>query len=386
MGTVTINQKAYQRIRAGHPWVFRSDVVGATGAQPGDVVGLQSQKGQFLGQAFYNPLSQITIRLISRGKESIDRAFLKKRVQEAIDRRKDYLKDRDAVRLIYGESDFLPSVILDQYGDVLVFQTLSAGADRFRDDLISIFEERLSPTAIVERNDPPVRELEGLVRQKGIVRGGLPSEIWTRQGATSLWVDPLDGQKTGLFLDQAENHLAAARYARGRVLDLFSYQGGFAVSVAAAAEEVVAVDSSAPALSVLKENARRNGIENITAVEANGFDFLRQCQENGERFDTVILDPPPFVRDRKSLGGALRGYKELNLRAMKALPKDGVLITCSCSQNFTPELFEQTLHEAARDTHRDIQILEKRGAAPDHPRLLSFPESDYLQCWIVRVI
>lgn len=386
MGTVTINQKGFQRIHSGHPWVFRSDILRTEDAQAGDVVVLKSQKGQFLGQAFFNPKSQISIRLISRGKEPINRVFLKKRVEEAVSRRQNYLKDRDAARLIFGESDLLPSVILDQYGKILVFQTLSAGADRFRDDLISIFEELFSPEAIIERNEPHVRDLEGLPRQKGIVRGGLPKEIWTRQGPYNVWVDPLEGQKTGLFLDQADNHLAAARHARGRVLDLFCYQGGFAIPVAAASEEVVAVDSSAPALAILKENARQNKIDNILAVEKNGFDFLRECQESGERFETIIIDPPPFVRDRKNMTGALRGYKELNLRAMKILPKNGVLITCSCSQNFTPELFEQTLVEAARDTHREVQVLERRSAASDHPVLLTFPESNYLQCWIVRIL
>jgi 23S rRNA (cytosine1962-C5)-methyltransferase len=289
-------------------------------------------------------------------------------------------------RLIHGESDGLPSVILDRYGDVLVFQTLSAGADRFKPDFIAVFEELLKPAAIVERNDAPVRDLEGLVREKGVVFGNLPRPLLFKEGGLLFTVDPLDGQKTGTFLDQAENHLAAARYARGRVLDAFTYQGGFALAAARTAGEVLAVDSSAPALAALQENAAQNGVRNVTAWEANGFDFLRECDERGEKFDAVILDPPPFVRDKRNVGGAVRGYKEINLRAMKLLKPGGVLVTCSCSQNFTPEMFEATLLEASRDTRRELQVLERRGAAPDHPVLLTFPESDYLQCWILRVL
>lgn len=377
---VVINPKGEKRVLAGHPWIFRSDVVDSDQAEPGDIVEVYF-KNRFFGQAFFNPLSQITLRLLTPKREPIDRVFWKKRIEAAISGRLFIRQGRQAVRLIFGEADFLPSLILDQYGDVLAFQTLSAGMERWKDDLIQIFEELLNPKAIIERNDPPVRELEGLVRQKGIVRGGVPIPF----EISGILVDPLEGQKTGLFLDQAENHLAAARYAGGRVLDLFCYQGGFSLAVAGAAREVTAVDSSAPALNLLRQNSERNEMRNIRAVEANGFDFLRECQGRRETFDTIILDPPPFVKDRKNLTGGVRGYKEINLRAMKILRSGGILITCSCSQNFTPSLFEETLKESSRDAKRSIQVLEKRGAAPDHPVLLTFPESAYLQCWILRV-
>lgn len=383
---VIVNEKGAGRIKGGHPWVFRSDVVSATGVEPGDVVCVQSRKGQYLGQAFYSPRSQITLRMITRRQESIDRTFWKRRIETAIGRRAILGKGRSTCRLIHGESDFIPSVILDRYDNVLVFQTLSAGGDRLRDEFLSLFEELLSPQAIIERNDPPVRDLEGLLRQKGIVRGGVPIPFEVTFGDRRVLVDPLEGQKTGLFLDQVENHAAAASYTRGRVLDLFCYQGGFALRAAAGAREVVAVDSSGPALAVLRENCIRNGIVNIHPVEANGFDTLRQSQDRHETFETVILDPPPFARDRKNVSGALRGYKEINLRAMKLLAREGILVSCSCSQNFGSELFEEILMEAARDAHREIQVLERRGAAPDHPVLLTFPESAYLQCWVLRVI
>lgn len=323
--------------------------------------------------------------MVSRGPEPLDAGFWNNRVAASIARR-GIIPPNGGARLIHGESDGLPSVILDRYGDVLVFQTLSAGADRLKADFIRIFKDLLKPAAIVERNDAPVRDLEGLVREKGIVAGNLPHPLLIKEGGFTFSVDPLEGQKTGLFLDQAENHLAAARYARGRVLDAFTYQGGFALAAAGAADEVLAVDSSAPALAALQENLSRNGVKNVTTWEANGFDFLRECDERGERFDAVFLDPPPFVRDRRNVGGAVRGYKEINLRAMKLLKPGGVLVTCSCSQNFTPQMFEDTLREASRDTRREGQVLERRGAAPDHPVLLTFPESNYLQCWILRIL
>ncbi len=381
---VLINQKGMQRVRAGHPWVFRSDVV-SSDAAAGEVVQVEGPSHQFLGQAFFNPKSQITVRMLTRGREAVDREFLKGRMEESIQRRASR-KDHDAMRLIFSESDLLPGLMVDRYGSVVVFQTLCLGMDLFRNDILAILNERLKPEAIVERNDPPVRDLEGLVRQTGVVQGELPSPLEVKEGSNLLLVDPIDGQKTGLFLDQAENHVRSSHYARGRTLDVFSYQGGFALPLARSAETVTAVDSSAGALNLLKQNLDRNNISNVTPVEANGFDYLRECQDRRERFDTIVLDPPPFVRDRKNLTGGVRGYKEINLRAMKTLNKDGILLTCSCSQNFTPKLFETTLLEAARDARRDIQILERRGAAPDHPVLLTFPESSYLQCWVLRVL
>lgn len=381
---VQVNPKGALRVQSGHPWIFRSDVVKTSGAEPGDIVPVFSHKDRFLGQAFFNPRSQITLRLLTRTRESTTKDFWKKRLVESIERRKPL--QSEALRLVFGEADFLPSLILDKYKNILVFQTLSAGMDRLKDQMIGLFEELLHPDGIVERNDPQVRDLEGIPRQKGFVRGGLPEALWVRSGGFFFLVDPLQGQKTGLFIDQQENQSAAARYAKGRILDLFCYQGGFALPLSGAADEILAVDTSAPALQILRQNCERNGLSNIRGVEANGFDFLRDCQDRRERFNTVILDPPPFVRDRKSLTGALRGYKEINLRAMKILEPGGILVTCSCSQNFSEARFYEMLLEAARDSRREIQVLERRGASADHPVLLTFPESCYLQCWILRVI
>lgn len=377
-----INKKGELRVKSGHPWIFRSDILSLENTTPGDIVDVVAPNGQFLGKAFSNPLSQITLRLFTRRQEAIGKDFWKRRVVESISRR----RNRKTERLIFGEADFLPSLILDRYENVLVFQTLSAGMDRWREELLTIFEELLKPEAIVERNDPPVRELEGLLRQKGIVRGGFSSPLEITEGNKVFLVDPLEGQKTGLFLDQIDNHLVAAEYARGKTLDLFSYQGGFSLAVADKASEVLAVDGSASALAHLQKNCERNNVKNVKPLEANGFDFLRDCQEKREFFDTIILDPPPFVKDRKSLTGGVRGYKEINLRAMKILRPGGVLVTCSCSQNFTPAMFGEMLQESAVDAKREIQIIERRGASPDHPVLLTFPESSYLQCWILRVI
>jgi len=391
MAQVLINQKGFQRIRSGHPWVFRSDIVslGDNPPEPGALVDVIGPQKKFLGRAFCNPKSQITIRMISNDPTPVNEAFWEKKIAASIARRGAFTPGA-GVRLIHGESDGLPSIILDRYDDVLVLQTLSAGADRLKATFIRIFQDLLKPGAIVERNDAPVRDLEGLTREKGIVFGNLPKPLFFKEGGLTFEVDPLEGQKTGAFLDQADNHLAARRYARGRVLDTFTYQGGFALSIAAAATdkvgEVLAVDSSAPALAAVQRNAERNEIRNISVWEANGFDFLRECDERGEKFDTIILDPPPFVRDKRNVGGAVRGYKEINLRAMKLLKPEGVLITCSCSQNFTPEMFAKTLVEASRDTRRDLQIIERRGPSPDHPVLMTFPESNYLQCWILRVL
>jgi len=382
---VVINEKGFQRIRAGHPWVFRSDILEATTTEPGTIVSVYAPKKKFLAQAFYNPLSQITLRILTHQQDPIDKNFWKRRVVESIERRQQK-NVADGVRLIYGEADFLPGLVLDRYRDVLVFQTLCAGIEKIREDLLKIFKEIFQPSAIVERNDPPVRELEGLVRQKGIVSGNLSKDLEILEGKNYFRVDPLEGQKTGLFLDQSENHLAAVSYTSGRVLDLFSYQGGFTLAVAEKATEVLAVDSSLPALQQLQANADKNQILNIKILEKNIFDFLHEITYQKETFDTVILDPPPFMKSRKDKEAGRRGYKEINLRAMKAVRRGGILITCSCSQNFTSQLFEEVLIEAARDTKRELQVLEKRGAASDHPVLLGFPESNYLQCWIVRVL
>ncbi len=382
---VIISNRASQRIRGGHPWVFRSDILKAPSVEPGECVSIHENNLRFLGIGFFNQKSLITLRVLTQKDIKIDKNFWRQRIEDSFQRRKQSLKSHSSLRLVYGECDGLPSLIVDQYKDVVVFQTLSAGMERWKDTIVSLLQEILEPQALVERNDVPVRSLEGLSQQKGIISGNLPAPFVVEEGTIAFLVDPLEGQKTGLFLDQIENHLRTPSFIKGRVLDLFSYQGGFALHSATQAEEVIAVDSSEVALNILNQNKALNGLDNIQPLSSNAFDYLRSCQDHGETFDSIILDPPPFVRGRTHLSGGIRGYKEINLRAMKILKNGGILITCSCSQNFTPDLFEQTLLEAAGDARRKIHILEKRGASPDHPTLLTFPESSYLQCWILRV-
>lgn len=383
---VVINEKGMRRVHAAHPWIFKSDILRSCEAQAGDIVTVNGPGKQFLGRAFFNPQSQITLRLISRKKEMIDGNFWKKRIRNSIARRGPLLAERNAARLIFGESDLMPGLILDRYQDVLVFQTLSAGMDRRKEEFLSYFEELLKPVAVVERNDSSVRDLEGLLKQRGVLRGNLPPGLEIQAAGRRFLLDPVEGQKTGFFLDQIENYTATARFAFGRALDVFCYQGGFSLSIASRVNDILAIDSSSAALEKLRSNADLNGLTNIRTQEVNGFDFLKERQTEGKAFDTIILDPPPFVRSRKDRESGIRGYKEINLRAMKLLNPGGVLVTCSCSQNFTPDLFGTMLFEAARDAKREIQILEIRGAPADHPVLLTFPESSYLQCWILRTL
>ncbi len=366
--------------------MFRSDVLQAEDCSPGDIVEVVSPAKQFLALAFFNPHSQITLRVISHRREEVNRDFWKKRIERALAQRELWRGDRDAYRVIFGESDQLPGLILDRYRHALVFQTLSLGMDLQKPLLISLFGEVLESRALIERNEAAVRELEGLPKQRGIVKGGVPTPFEVREGQHTVLVDPIEGHKTGLYLDQAENRTQVARYVHGRALDAFAFQGEFAIHIADKTSEVICVDSSVSALKAARGNFERNGIRNAFIHEANVFDYLRECQNKKELFDTIILDPPPFVRGKREAAGGLRGYKEINLRAMKILRPGGILVTCSCSQNFTESMFFEMLQEASRDAKRELQVLEKRGAAPDHPVLLSFPESAYLQCWILQVL
>lgn len=379
-----INARAKARIDSGHPWVFRSDIESATGAEPGAIVDVFSGK-RFCGRAFYNPRSQITLRMIVRKDVVIDRSFWKEQLHAAIQRRP-IATPQNSSRLVFAEADFLPGLIVDRYGDVIVFQTLSLGIDLFKPTLLDLFKELLSPQEIVERNDVATRELEGLPLMREIIFGKLPEPFLVHEGTKEIHVDPLEGHKTGLYLDQQSNHMMAKTISRGRVLDLFCYQGGFALQAAESVEEVIAVDSSASSLSMLQKNAAHNKISNITFVEANVFDHLRTLEKNGERFDTIFLDPPPFAASRRALEGAMRGYKEINLRAMKILRANGTLVTCSCSHHVSEDLFCSMLQEAASDANAAFQVISRQGANSDHPHLLGFPESSYLQCWFLRKV
>lgn len=382
---VVISQRGAERLRSGHLWVYRSDVR-SSDAAAGDIVRLTDDYGNFLGRAFYSDRSQITIRLLTREDVPVDRAFFLARIRSAAENRKRVVEDTEAFRLVYSEADLLPSLIVDRYSDFLVIQTLSQGAERMKVDFVSILTELFSPRGILERNDPRVRDLEGLPRRVSLLTGEVPPEIEARRNGIRFLHDLHKGQKTGGFLDQRENHRAAITYASGEVLDCFTYQGGFALTIASRATQVEAIDMSAAALDVARRNQELNGMLNVAFREANAFDVLKAYDEARRQFDMVILDPPAFAKNRESVAAAVRGYKEINLRALKVLKPGGCLITCSCSYHISESLFLQLIAEAANDARRSVQIVERRTQSRDHPILLTMPETLYLKCLILRAI
>ncbi|HEV2299684.1 MAG TPA: class I SAM-dependent rRNA methyltransferase [Candidatus Acidoferrales bacterium] len=382
---VLISQRGAERLRSGHLWVYRSDVR-SSDAAAGDIVRLTDDHGNYLGRAFYSDRSQITIRLLTREDVPTDRAFFLARIRSAAENRNRVVEDTEAFRLVYSEADLLSSLIVDRYSDFLVIQTLSQGTERMKDDFVSILSELFSPRGILERNDPRVRDLEGLPRSVSLLFGEVPPEIEARRNGIRFLHDLHKGQKTGGFLDQRENHRAAMNYASGEVLDCFTYQGGFALTIAARAAQVEAIDMSAAALEVARRNQELNGIRNVTFREANAFDVLKSYDEARRLFDMVILDPPAFAKNRESVAAAVRGYKEINLRALKLLKPGGCLITCSCSYHISESLFLQLIAEAANDARRSVQIIERRTQSRDHPILLTMPETLYLKCLILIVL
>ncbi len=388
---VTINSRAAHRLRQGHVWVFDSDVRDDGGAADGDLVRVISRHrsggANPLGLAFYNSRSMIRLRLIDRKVVEPDRDFWRARLQAALDLRATLADGRDtAGRLVYSEADGLPGLIVDRYDDVLVLQTLSAGADRMLDVWLELLAELVEPRAVVERNDTNSRKLEGLESRAGVLFGEIDGSVEIREGGLRFIVDPLAGQKTGWFLDQRENRIQAASYARGRCLDVFCYQGGFGLHLArGGADEVLLVDQSERSLEAARAAAESNGLE-VDTHAANAFDFLREQQAAGERWDVVVLDPPAFAKNRASVERAARGYKEINLRAIKLLAPGGVLITSSCSYHMREQHFEQLLLAAGQDAGRALQVLERRTQSRDHPERLGFPESRYLKCFVLRVL
>ena len=382
-GPVVISRKGEARVLRGHPWVFRTDVVRAQGITPGAVVRVEGPRGRHLGFAFYSTRSEIRIRMIERG-ESLPDTFLRERVESAVRWRESVAPGAAACRLVHGEGDRLPSLIVDRYGDHLVVQTLSQGTEARKDELVRILVDLLQPAGILERNDPKVRALEGLDQRVGLLHGQVPERVEVQEGDVRFEADLWRGQKTGLFLDQRENHLMARTYARGPVLDGFSYHGGFALHAARTADEVLAVDASAEAVAQIVRNAERNGLANVTAREANLFDLLRELFDRGERFATVILDPPAFAKSKDAVDKAVRGYKEINLRALKLLEPGGFLITCSCSYHVHEADFEEILAAAAADAAATVTVVEKRRQARDHPVVLGVPETYYLKCFVLR--
>ncbi|HXT62058.1 MAG TPA: class I SAM-dependent rRNA methyltransferase [Pyrinomonadaceae bacterium] len=382
----TITARGAKRIRHGHLWVYRSDVVAADEAQAGAIVRVVDPANNFVGQALYSDSSEIALRFLTTRDETIDRDWWRHRLRACAERRASIARQTNAYRLIYSEGDLLPSLIVDRYDDVLVMQTLSQGTDRLKGEICELLVEQLQPRAVIERNDARVRQFEGLESKTGVIYGEAPGQIEINQHGVSFFVAPLGGQKTGAFLDQRENYLAAARVAHGRALDCFTFNGGFALHIAQSCDEVVGIDISEDAIAAAKRNAELNERRDVEFRALNVFDALRDFESADETFDTIILDPPAFAKNRASVKSAMRGYKEINLRALKLLRANGVLISCSCSYHMQPEMFLEIIREAALDAHRRVQIVEVRGQSSDHPVLLGVPETHYLKCVIARVI
>ncbi len=384
--TVTISARGASRLKDGHVWVYRSDLVSADGVSPGALVSVVDQRGQAFGTALYSSSSQIAIRLISHEPVADLSELLRQRLADAIAYRERIIRDTNAYRLVFSEADFLPGLIVDRYNDILSLQILTQAmdAETAREVITSELTDRLHPASMIERADPRVRQLEDLPpRPSGLIQGEKTSTIFTMNGI-QFHFDALAGQKTGAFLDQRENYAAAAQYAHGEALDVFCYQGGFALHLAQRCSRVTGVDSSRPALEVADQNAALNG-HNIEWIEANAFDLLKDYSSSGSRYDTIVLDPPAFAKTKRDLDAALRGYKELNLRALKMLRPGGVLVTCSCSYHVSQADFIGVLADAARDAHRTLRLAEVRGQAKDHPILLNVPETAYLKCIIAIV-
>jgi 23S rRNA (cytosine1962-C5)-methyltransferase len=384
--TVTITRRGAERLRGGHLWVYRSDVGDAASAAGGSTVRVRDERGRALGRALYSDRSEIALRLLTWRDEETDRDWWRARLRAAIARRAGVEREADAFRLVYSEGDALPSLVVDRYSDVLVLQTLSQGTESLKTLLVGLLVEELRPRSVVERNDVRVRRLEGLEMTAGVLHGEDPGELEVVQHGVRFRVAPLGGQKTGAFLDQRENHTAAARAARGRALDCFTFNGGFALAMSSRCESVLGLDISAEAVAAARRNAELNGAGNVEFREANVFDALRELQEAGASFDTVVLDPPAFAKNRASVPAAARGYKEINLRALKLLAPGGTLVTCTCSHHMTEPLFLDVLRDAAADARRRVQIVERRAQSSDHPVLVGVPETYYLKCVVARVI
>jgi 23S rRNA (cytosine1962-C5)-methyltransferase len=381
--TVAVNARGEQRIRGGHPWVYRADIVDVDAAG-GDIVRVIGPRQRMLGSALFSERSQISIRMLTCGDVVADEELIRRRLEAAIRFRDSLVLDATAWRLVHGEADLLPSLVVDRYDNYVVLQALSQGIDRLLPLITRALVDLLAPAGILARNDPKVRALEGLEQTIAVLHGTVPDSVVVREGPVEYDVDLRRGQKTGLFLDQRENRDAAARYARGKLLDCFSYNGGFGLRLARHCPEAEAIDISADAVGRIRRNAVRNGVPHLQAREANVFDELRRLDKAGARYDTIVLDPPAFAKNKASIPNALAGYKEINLRAMRLLAPGGYLITCSCSYNVNEEMFAAIIHEASVDSHTPVTLVERRMQGRDHPVLVGVPETYYLKCFILR--
>jgi 23S rRNA (cytosine1962-C5)-methyltransferase len=378
-----LKNRGASRVRSGHPWVYRSDVAEAEG-KAGDVVRVTDRSGNFLGMAFFNPSSEISLRVATREDKPVGERWFRNKLQDAIAYRSSLNIDADAYRIMHAEADGVPGLVVDRYGEYLVLQVGVAAVEWRMGWVVSDLEDLLSPAGILFRADSLARKREGLDTQVRVLSGKVPESVVVREGPVRYTARLWTGQKTGSFLDQRENHLAAGRYARGRVLDIFSYAGGFALHAATRAESVEAVDSSGAALEAARANAELNGLSNVTFTRKNAFDLLRERSDAGEVYQTVILDPPAFAKAKRDLPAAIRAYKEINLRAIKLLAPGGTLITCSCSYHFSRELMQDTLRSAAADAGATMRVREWRGQSADHPEVLTIPETGYLKCAILE--
>jgi 23S rRNA (cytosine1962-C5)-methyltransferase len=382
--TVSISARGEQRLRGGHPWIYRADI-GEVRAGAGEIVAVRTARGRVLGHALYSDRSQIALRVLSYGEAEAGEALVRRRIAAAVAFRESLAIEASAYRLVHGEGDLLPSLVVDRYGDYLVVQTLSQGMDRLLPVVTAALQEQLQPRGILARNDPRARLLEGLPQTVEVLAGEVPDTVTVRESGVEYDVDLRHGQKTGLFLDQRENREAAARYARGRVLDCFSYNGGFALTLAPRSTETIAFDISEDAVARVRRNAERNG-RRVDARVGNVFDELRGLERLKERFDTIVLDPPAFAKTKSAVAKATTGYKEINLRALKLLTPGGTLVTCSCSYHISEASFAEIVYDASVDAEAHVTVVEKRMQGRDHPVLLGVPETYYLKCFILRKV
>lgn len=390
MAVVHLARGRQKRAESGHPWVFQSEVERITGQfEPGDTVDVVDHRGKYLGRGYINPKSQIIVRFMTAKEEPIDAAFIRRRIERAWAYRQKVMDDTESCRVVFGEADFLPGLIVDKFGDVLVIQTLALGIDRWKETIVEALADLLQPRGIYERNDVPVRELEGMTQRKGFLKGPFDPVLTVQENGLKIVVDVAEGQKTGYFLDQRYNRRTTRAFAQGaRVLDCFCNVGGFALNAAqGGAREVLAVDASEQAINAARTNADLNGLGNVMRYEVgNAFDILRKLEAAKEEFDLIILDPPAFAKNKGALEGAVRGYKEINLRALRMIPEGGFLITCSCSYHMNPDLFRAVVHDAALDARRRLRLVEERAQAPDHPIVMGYDESHYLKCLVFQVL
>jgi 23S rRNA (cytosine1962-C5)-methyltransferase len=383
---VSLVRRGVERWQGGHPWIYRADLNGDPALAGGEVVRVVDGRGWFLGKAFYSKHSKIALRWLTFDDVAVDADFFRQRLASADALRRHALPGESTYRVVHGEADGLPGLVVDRYGDYLSVQFLVPATEQRKGLLADLLSEHFKPRGIVNRSDVNVRTLEGLTPEKGLLRGELPSPITYDEGLVRMRVDLMEGQKTGTFLDQRENHILAAQYATGEALDCFAYVGGFALQLATRARHVTAVEISEAAAAHIHDNAAANRLTNVDVVVANAFDFLRDAVDEGRRFDTIVLDPPSFAKNKDAIPAALRGYKEINLRAMQLLRPGGFLLSASCTYHVDEQAFEDMLASAAADARRRVQIVERRGAGRDHPVLLNLRETRYLKCFVLRVL